>query len=102
MVGVVRHGVLVEAEVDLGREEHQTRRPHRLDPFGVFEEDGVGQPAAARIPGEEDPLAGDAQTDQVRVNGGSVLRTGRVGELRGQAVVGDEDGARRFAGTPAR
>ena len=28
--------------------------------LGVFEENGVGQPAAARVAGEEDPLAGDA------------------------------------------
>ena len=97
MVGVLRHRLLVQAEVDLGREDQQPRRSYRLDPFGVLEEDRVGQPASARVAGEEDPLAGDAPVDQLRIDGGGVLRAGGVGELGGEAVVRDEDGAAGLA-----
>ena len=96
MVGVVRHGVLVEAKVDLGREEQQ---PGGTDAaIGVLEQNGVGQPAATRVTGEEDPGRGDVTADQVLVDGGRVLRAGGVGELRRQAIVGDEH---RAPGLPA-
>ena len=47
VVGVVRDGVLVEAEVDLGREEQEAGRTDGIDRLGIFEQHGVGQPAAA-------------------------------------------------------
>ena len=58
----------------------------------------VGQPAPARVAGQEEPLVGHAQVAQRVVDGGGVLGAGRVGELGGQAVVGHEDGA---VGLPA-
>ena len=62
-VGVLGDGVLVEAEVDLGREEDETGRPDGIDRLCVFEEDRIGQPAAARVAGQEDALTGDAQLE---------------------------------------
>ena len=88
MIGIVRHGVLVEAKVDFGGEEQQ---PCGTDAaIGVFEQDRVGQPPAARVAGQKDPGGGDTAADQVLVDGGRVLCAGGVGELGREAIVGHE------------
>ncbi len=97
-VRVLGDGRLVQAQIDLGREQHQSRGPDRIHVLGAFEQEGVGQAAATRVAGEEDALAGDAQGDELRVGGRGVLGPGRVGELRRKPVVGDE---RRALGLPA-
>ena len=101
-VRVLGHRCLVQSEVDLGREEHQSGGPDGLDVLGALEEKRVGQAAASRIPREEDPLGRDAQGDELRVDGRGVLGPGRVGKLRRQPVVGDERRALRLPAHPRR
>ena len=100
-VRVLGHRGLVQTEVDLGREQHQSGGPDGIDVLGALEEEGVGQTAAARVPGEEDPLGRNAQGDELRVDGRGVLGPGRVGELRRQPVVGDERRRTRSPGRPS-
>ena len=57
------------------------------------EQHAVGQPAPARVAGQEEALVRHAEVAQGLVDGDGVLLPGGVGELGRQAVVGHEDGA---------